>query len=282
MSLPSRFDIDPSQMLGAGSFGTVFKRLDTVTKRPVAVKVMEEELRHPAILQAVAVDGTFGIWAAPDGLHLPSMLGSSDVCASSAWVNGGRIRHLAYAASVGVQHFLHFHLQASPTMRVQEARQQATANREKVDKLEDEAGEAKLHYCVGAARRDANSEQQKVDRFVDALMDLEESALEQFLRGQSLPGEKNGKVGKVLAEFLDAPAALRQQVVDQLPIYKYVANRLTCRLSTAGVADGDAAEMRVESVDYGNGDGDIKKGQRKPKTKKKAGSALAAKAIRSV
>ena len=148
--MPFRFDVDPSQMLGAGSFGTVFKRLDTVTKRPVAVKVMEEasreelallqELRHPAILQALAVDETFGIWAAPDGLHLPSMLGSSAVCASSAWVNGGRIRHLAYAASVGVQHFLHFHLQASPTMRVQEARQQATANREKVDKLEDEAG----------------------------------------------------------------------------------------------------------------------------------------------
>ena len=43
-------------------------------------------------------------------------------------------------------------------------------------------------------------------------MGVEESALEQFLRGQSLPGEKNGKVGKVLAEFLDAPAALRQQV----------------------------------------------------------------------
>ena len=27
------------------------------------------------------------------------------------------------------------------------------------------AVETKLHYCVGAARRDANSEQQKVDRF---------------------------------------------------------------------------------------------------------------------
>ena len=61
-------------------------------------------------------------------------------------------------------------------------------------------------------------------------MGVEESALEQFLRGQSLPGEKSGKVGMVLAEFIDAPAVLRQQVVDQLPIYKYVANRLTCRV----------------------------------------------------
>ncbi|CAE7216609.1 dst1 [Symbiodinium sp. CCMP2592] len=68
---------DLSETLGAGSFGTVFKGLDTVTKRPVAVKVMEEddaaavqaameelallqELRHPAIVQALAVDKTSG------------------------------------------------------------------------------------------------------------------------------------------------------------------------------------------------------------------------------